>query len=147
MDVTLHSYRARWDEATPDPRSQWLEDKVKATKTLSLPAIYIQGAVDGVSPPSAAKAVPTKFAGPFAFITLAGVGHFAQRENPDAVARHLLHLFTDDPATLADATDRSKIVRKAMPLIAGLSIVGAAAAALGRAGEARAVSEWIGASL
>ncbi|MEG8025923.1 hypothetical protein QP162_19090 [Sphingomonas aurantiaca] len=64
VDVTLHSYRARWDEAEPDPRSQWLEDKVKATATLSLPAIYIQGSVDGVNPPSASKAVPGKFAGP-----------------------------------------------------------------------------------
>ena len=33
-DVTLHSYRARWGEAEPDPRSVWLEDKVKATTTL-----------------------------------------------------------------------------------------------------------------
>lgn len=49
VDVTLHSYRARWDEAEPDPSSQWLEDKVKATTTLSLPTMYIQGAVDGVN--------------------------------------------------------------------------------------------------
>ncbi|MGI4860021.1 MAG: alpha/beta fold hydrolase [Janthinobacterium lividum] len=99
-DVTLHSYRARWDEAEPDPGSQWLEDKIKATKTLSLPAIYIQGAADGVNPPSAAKSVPSKFTGPFAFVELTGVGHFAQRENPEAVAKHLLHLFTGDPAML-----------------------------------------------
>ena len=100
-DVTLHSYRARWDEAEPDPRSQWLEDKVRATKTLSLPAIYIQGECDGVNPPSASKNVPAKFSGPFAFLAIAGVGHFPQRENPDAVVRCLLQLFTGDPATLA----------------------------------------------
>lgn len=99
-DVTLHSYRARWDEAAPDPASQWLEDKVKATTTLSLPTIYIQGAADGVNPPSVSKDVPSKFTGPFAYIKLSGVGHFLQRENPDAVARHLIHLFTGDPATL-----------------------------------------------
>ncbi|MDB5713567.1 MAG: alpha/beta hydrolase [Sphingomonadales bacterium] len=45
VDVTLHSYRARWDEAKPDPDSQWLEDKFKATSTLSLPTMYFQGAV------------------------------------------------------------------------------------------------------
>ena len=39
--VTLHSYRSRWGEADPDPRSVWLEDKVKTTKTLSLPACYV----------------------------------------------------------------------------------------------------------
>ena len=65
VDVTLHSYRARWDEAEPDPRSRWLDAKVKAAKALSAPAIYIQGELDGVNPPEAAKQVPDKFTGPF----------------------------------------------------------------------------------
>jgi pimeloyl-ACP methyl ester carboxylesterase len=95
VDVTLHSYRARWDEAEPDPDCQWLEDRVKATTTLALPTIYIQGAVDGINPPSAAKDVPAKFTGPFEYIELPGVGHFAQRENPEAVAQHLIALFTN----------------------------------------------------
>lgn len=92
-EVTIHSYRSRWDEAAPDPASQWLEDKVKATETLSLPAIYIQGAEDGVNPPAAAAHVSDKFSGPFEYIELPGVGHFIQREAPDAVARHLVRLF------------------------------------------------------
>ncbi len=63
-DVTLHSYRARWDEAAPDPRSAALEGRVKATKQLSLPTVYIQGAVDGVNPSEASEDVPSKFGGP-----------------------------------------------------------------------------------
>ena len=94
VDVTLHSYRARWDEAEPDPRSWWLEDKVKATRTLSLPAIYLHGDADGVNPPPTADKVPAKFAGPFERIALPGVGHFPQREAPSEVARHLIGLFT-----------------------------------------------------
>ena len=94
VDVTLHSYRSRWDVAAPDQRSVALETKVKATKTLSLPAIYIQGAVDGVNPPAAATSVAEKFTGPFEFVELAGVGHFPQREAPVAVAGHLITLFT-----------------------------------------------------
>ncbi len=90
VDVTLHSYRARWDEAEPDPRSQWLEDRVKATKTLSLPTLYFQGEVDGVNPPSSTKAVPDKFNGPFGWISLPGVGHFTQREAPAEVAAQLI---------------------------------------------------------
>jgi pimeloyl-ACP methyl ester carboxylesterase len=90
VDVTLHSYRARWDEAEPDPRSQWLEDRVKATKTLSLPTLYFQGEADGVNPPSATKAVPAKFNGPFGWISLPGVGHFTQREAPEEVAAQLI---------------------------------------------------------
>ncbi|WP_267378410.1 MULTISPECIES: alpha/beta fold hydrolase [unclassified Sphingomonas] len=127
-DVTLHSYRARWDEAAPDPRSLWLEEKVKATPALSLPALYIQGARDGVNPPSASERVPAKFTGPFAFVTLSGVGHFPQREAPDAVARHLIHLFTGDPAALTDTTDRSLIMTKTKPLLIGLAAVGVVAA-------------------
>lgn len=89
LAITLHSYRSRWDEAELDPRSQWLEDKVKATKTLSLPAIYIQGAEDGVNPPAVSETVHEKFTGPFERILLQNVGHFPQREDPDAVARNL----------------------------------------------------------
>ena len=94
LDVTVHSYRARWDEAKPDPRSRALERKIKAAETLSLPTLYIQGEVDGVNPPSASAAVPQKFSGPFQFVQLPGVGHFPTREAPDAVAHHLLEHFT-----------------------------------------------------
>jgi len=129
VDVTLHSYRARWGEAEPDPRSIWLEDKVKATKTLSLPTLYIHGDADGVNPPSTAEDVRTKFAGPFARITMTGVGHFPQRENPQAVVRHLLTLFVGDPAALTDVTDRNLSMKKAAPYAAGIAAIGLVAAA------------------
>ena len=94
VDVTLHSYRARWDEAKPDPQSRRLEAKVKATKSLKLPTLYIQGEVDGVNPPSASATVPEKFTGSFKFLQLPGVGHFPAREAPDAVAAALIDHFT-----------------------------------------------------
>ena len=97
-DVTLHSYRSRWDVVAPDPRSAWLEDKVKATRTLALPALYIQGEEDGVNPPAASAKAPEKFSGPFRYLQLPGVGHFPQREAPEAVADALIRLFTQDPA-------------------------------------------------
>jgi len=93
LAVTLHSYRSRWDEAEPDPRSVWLEDKVAATEALSLPTVYIQGEQDGVNPPEASKDVADKFVGPFERIVLPGVGHFPQREDTDAVVRILVSLF------------------------------------------------------
>ncbi len=123
-DVTLHSYRARWGEAAPDPASQWLEESIKAAKTLSLPTLYVRGAIDGVNPPSATKDVRAKFSGPFAVVQLSGVGHFPQRESPDAVARHLIHLFTGDPATLSDTTDRSLIMKKTKPFLAATAAIG-----------------------
>lgn len=89
VEVTLHSYRARWDEAEPDPKSRWLEDRVKATKTLSLPTVYVQGEADGINPPSASRSVPSRFDGPFEMVSLPGVGHFIQREAPREVAARL----------------------------------------------------------
>ena len=94
VDVTLHSYRSRWDEAEPDPKSAALEEKVKSIKTLSLPAIYVQGEVDGVNPPQFSKDVPKKFTGSFDYILLPGVGHFPPREAPDVLATHLVRFLS-----------------------------------------------------
>ncbi len=97
VEVTLHSYRSRWGEAEPDPRSRWLEDQVQATRTLSLPALYFQGEVDGVNPPPCSEQVAEKFTGPFERIVLPGVGHFPTREAPDQVARRLADHFLAPP--------------------------------------------------
>lgn len=93
VDVTLHSYRARWDEAEPDPKSRWLEERVKATPQLALPTLYFQGEADGINPPSATRAVPTKFGGEFEMVSLPGVGHFPQREAPREVGARLVRHF------------------------------------------------------
>jgi pimeloyl-ACP methyl ester carboxylesterase len=94
--VTLHSYRARWGEAEPDPNSAWLEEKVKATERLSLPALYIQGKDDGVNPPATSLRVASKFTGPFDRIELSYVGHFPQREAPETVASLLRPFLSGD---------------------------------------------------
>lgn len=93
VEVTLHSYRSRWDEAEPDPVSRWLHDKVKATKAVALPAIYFQGELDGVNPPETSEKVGEKFTGPFERIVLPGVGHFPTREAPENVAIRLIDHF------------------------------------------------------
>lgn len=93
VPVTLHSYRARWDEAEPDPRSVELEAKVRATKQLSTPILYIQGEVDGVNPPHVSEKIDEKFSGPFERLVLPGVGHFPTREASDAVADALIRHF------------------------------------------------------
>lgn len=90
VDVTLHSYRARWDEAEPDPRSVWLEQKIKSTRQLPHPTLYFQGERDGVNPPTVSEGIASKFAGPFERLLLPGVGHFPSREAPDAVSAKLL---------------------------------------------------------
>jgi pimeloyl-ACP methyl ester carboxylesterase len=94
LAVTLHSYRVRWEEAEPDPASDWLERKVKETKLLSIPAMFIQGEEDGVTPAALSENVHQTFTGPFERILLQNVGHFPQREDPETVARELA-LFLD----------------------------------------------------
>ena len=89
-DVTLHSYRSRWEEAKPDLKSRKLEAKVKATETLSLPALFIQGEADGVNPPYVSEKVHEKFTGPFRRIVMPGVGHFPSREAPEQLNSYLL---------------------------------------------------------
>jgi pimeloyl-ACP methyl ester carboxylesterase len=96
VDVTLHSYRSRWGETEPDPRSAWLERAVKDTKTLSLPALYIQGEADGVNPPKTSEKVAEKFTGPFQRVVLPGVGHFPQREASAEVAEILTAFIEGD---------------------------------------------------
>ena len=90
VDVTLHSYRSRWGVTAPDPRGRWVEAKVKASDTLRLPTLIVQGEADGVSPPVALESVSDKFTGLFELVTLRGVGHLPQREAPEALVSHLI---------------------------------------------------------
>lgn len=94
VDVTLHSYRSRGDEAGPDPSSKWLDDKVKATRALVLPTIYFQSQLDGVNPPETSEKIAEKFTGPFEKIVLPRVGHFPTREAPVEVAARLVKHFS-----------------------------------------------------
>ncbi|HEY0235012.1 MAG TPA: alpha/beta hydrolase [Afipia sp.] len=93
VDVTLHSYRARWDEVDPDVESRWLEDKIKRTTQLTLPAMYIQGEADGVNPPRTTENIAAKFSGSFQRFVLPGVGHFPTREAPEDVSELLIKHF------------------------------------------------------
>ena len=91
--VTIHSYRSRWSEAEPDPRSRWLSDKVKDTQSLALPSLFIQGELDGVNPPETSEHIASKFTGPFKRIILPGVGHFPPREAAADVTQALVAHF------------------------------------------------------
>jgi pimeloyl-ACP methyl ester carboxylesterase len=93
VDVTLHAYRNRWGEAPPDEDSIWLEDRVKETHSLSLPALVFQGAEDGIIRPEATQRIAEKFDGPFAYVLMPDVGHFPTREAPDMVGDMLTEHF------------------------------------------------------
>lgn len=93
VDVTLHAYRNRWGEAPPDEHSIWLEERVKETRTLSLPVLVFQGAKDGMIQPDGARKIGEKFHGPFEYVLMPEVGHFPTREAPDMVGELLTEHF------------------------------------------------------
>ncbi len=90
VNVTIHSYRSRWNEAEPDIKSTGLEERIKATETLALPVLYIQGEADGVNPPYVSENVYKRFKGYFKRVLLPGVGHFPSREAPAKLSKILL---------------------------------------------------------
>lgn len=92
VDIVLHFYRSRWDEAEPDPRSKWLDVAIRQTRQIGVRAMYLQGELDGVNPPETTTSLVSKFSGFFQRVTLPGVGHFPTRELPEAVAQRLLAL-------------------------------------------------------
>ncbi|EJB06755.1 hypothetical protein Rleg9DRAFT_5712, partial [Rhizobium leguminosarum bv. trifolii WSM597] len=50
---------------------------------------FVHGMEDGVTPVATSEDLYKKFTGPFERILLQNVGHFPQREDPEAVAREL----------------------------------------------------------
>jgi pimeloyl-ACP methyl ester carboxylesterase len=101
VGVMLHSYRSRWGEASLDRRSARLEAKVKATRRLATPTLFLQGGADRVTTPAASENMAARHSGPFERVVLDGMGHFLPREAPDQVAAHLIRYFGPAGRTLA----------------------------------------------
>jgi pimeloyl-ACP methyl ester carboxylesterase len=85
-DITLHSYRVRWDEARPDPRYTELELQQQAVTAISVPTLLIHGAEDRCVAPATSEGKEANFNGEYERRVLPGVGHFPTREAPAAVA-------------------------------------------------------------
>ncbi len=93
VDITLHAYRTRWGEAPPDADSIWLEERIAHTQTLSLPALYFQGARDGIIRAETTQRIADKFDGRFEYVLMPEVGHFPTREAPELVGERLTEHF------------------------------------------------------
>jgi pimeloyl-ACP methyl ester carboxylesterase len=101
VPVMLHSYRSRWGEASLDRRSARLEARVKATRRLATPTLFLQGGADRVTTPAASERMAARHSGPFERFVLEGMGHFLPREAPGPVAEHLLR-YLGDPGKALD---------------------------------------------
>ena len=92
-DITLHSYRHRWNHAPGDPRYANDELQLNPAPVLAVPALLLHGAADGVNHPDTSLGKEVFFSGKYERVLLAGAGHFPQREVPDAVLAELKRFF------------------------------------------------------
>jgi pimeloyl-ACP methyl ester carboxylesterase len=89
-DVVVHSYTHRWGLSAADPAYAADERMVQPAPVLSVPTLILHGEADGVNPPSSSDHKQAYFTGRYQRTLLPGVGHFPQREAPQAVAQAVL---------------------------------------------------------
>ena len=85
VDVTLHSYRARWRNAAPDPTYAALERAMDAHPPITVPTTMLHGAEDGASLPDGSAGQAASFTAGYARTVIPIVGHHIQLERPDLV--------------------------------------------------------------
>ncbi len=92
IDVTIHSYRHRWGNAPGDPQYEAAERLLGRSPRIDVPTVLLHGADDGATLPETSAGKESYFGRGYARTVLAGVGHFVQRERPQAVIEAVLSL-------------------------------------------------------
>lgn len=95
--VVLHSYRHRWGLEAGDPA--YAQDGARLTPAprLAVPTLVLHGGADTCNQPATSEGKAHYFSGRYERRVLDGVGHFPQREAPQAVAAAILN-FVAAPA-------------------------------------------------
>ena len=89
VDVVLQSYRHRFGYAPGDPALEPIEAALVAQPLIQVPTIILEGAQDGVTPPSE-PADTSRFTRLVRRTVIAGVGHNMPQERPEAVVQAVL---------------------------------------------------------
>lgn len=90
VEVTLHSYRVRWEQADPDPQHADLARRAREATGIQVPVLAIHGAADRCILPPRGEGGAAYFRAGHQRRMLAGVGHFPTREAPQLVAQWLV---------------------------------------------------------
>jgi pimeloyl-ACP methyl ester carboxylesterase len=90
--VVIHSYRHRHGNAPGNPRCDGIERQLAERPPITVPAMILHGAEDGVDLPRGSESHLARFAPGTERRVVAGAGHFMPRERPDAVVEALLKL-------------------------------------------------------
>lgn len=96
--VVLHSYRHRWGFEPGDPA--YAQDGARLTPAprLAVPTLVLHGGADACNQPATSEGKSHYFSGGYERRVLDGVGHFPQREAPQAVAAAILNFVANPPA-------------------------------------------------
>jgi pimeloyl-ACP methyl ester carboxylesterase len=92
VEVVIHSYRHRLQNAPGDPRYADIEARLAARPRIDVPAINIHGAVDGVSPVQSSKEHEKYFGVQYQRRVFDNVGHNPPQEDPSGFAEAILDL-------------------------------------------------------
>jgi len=88
-EVTLHSYRVRWEGAAKDPAHAALSKQALETRQIHVPTLTIQGGDDRCVLPFTSEGKEAHFGAFYERLVLDGVGHFPTREAPQRVSGQL----------------------------------------------------------
>jgi pimeloyl-ACP methyl ester carboxylesterase len=92
VDVVIHSYRHRFGLADGDPHYAGLQRRLAALPAITVPAITLDGAGDGVAPATDGTSTAAKFTGPRTHRVIPRAGHNLPQEEPEAFAAAVMEL-------------------------------------------------------
>lgn len=90
VEIVIHSYRHRFDGQGGDPAYAAIEARLGEQPTIAVPTIVLEGADDGVDPPTEEDSAAAMFAGPYERRIVPGAGHNLPQEAPETFARAVL---------------------------------------------------------
>jgi pimeloyl-ACP methyl ester carboxylesterase len=90
VDVVVHSYRHRHRNAPGEPRFEAVEAHLATSPPIPVPTLVLHGRDDTVDPVHTSEGQGHRFAAGYRREVIAEAGHFAHREQPEAVARAIV---------------------------------------------------------
>jgi pimeloyl-ACP methyl ester carboxylesterase len=92
VDVVIHSYRHRFGLAGGDPHYADVQRRLVSLPAITVPAITLDGAADGVVAATDGTSSAAKFTGPRAHRVIPRAGHNLPQEEPEAFAAAVMEL-------------------------------------------------------
>ncbi len=92
VDVTIQSYRHRFNNAAGDPALAPIEQRLAAQPTIPVPTIALHGEANGVGPPEMSEKHARFFTGPYQRRVIPRAGHNLPQEAPGVVTEAALEL-------------------------------------------------------